>query len=158
MANFVKGRDLRAMELGIQVVRAAAVLPAQTVTTPYFTVVGGRIILTSLNGIVTAINDGQATTLRFQAVPSVGNLSFMSAVSASLINAEIGAMLSLDGVVATALQYAAANSGGVGAMTKYQVIQVGTIDALTATATAPLTARWTMTYVPYDDGAYVTST
>ena len=158
MATLIKGRDLRAMELGIQVVRAAAVLPASTVTTPYFTVVGGRIILTSLMGVVTAINDGAATTLRFQAVATTGNLTFMSAASASLINAEIGGMLALDGVVATALQYVTLTSGSVGAMTKPQIIAIGTIDALTATATAPLAARWTLTYVPYDDGAYVTST
>src|SRR3990172_3669662 len=104
MATQIKGRSMRKLLLGEQVSRAAAVLPASATTTPYFTVTGGRVIITSLVGVLTAINDGAATTLKFSAVPTVGTATNMSAVSGSLANAEIGCLLSLDGVIATALQ------------------------------------------------------
>ena len=157
MASQVKGRSLRKLLLGEQISRAAAVLPASGVSTPYFTVTGGRVIITSLVGVITAVNDAQLTTLKFSAVPTTGTATNMSAVSASLASAEIGCLLSLDGVIATALQATPAASGAVGLMTKSQVVAKGTIDAVTATATSPATASWKLTYIPLDDGAYVTA-
>ncbi len=155
MATQIKGRSMRKLLLGEQVLRATATLPATGVTTPYFTVTGGRVIITSLVGVFTTAMDATATTLKFSAVPTVGTANNMSAVSAAMTSAEIGALLSLDGVIATALQVGVANSGSVGLMTKHQVVAAGTIDAVTATATAPGKAKWALTYIPLDEGAYV---
>ena len=148
---------MRKLLLGEQVLRATAVLPASTVSTPYFNVVGGRVMITSLIGEFTTAMDATATTLKFSAVPTVGTANNMSAVSAALTSAEIGTLLSLDGVIATALQAGPANSGSVGGMTKPQIVAKGTIDAVTATATAPGSAKWALTYIPIDEGAYVTA-
>ncbi|HLF79643.1 MAG TPA: hypothetical protein VJB57_19350 [Dehalococcoidia bacterium] len=157
MASQIKGRSMRKLLLGEQVLRATAVLPASATTTPYFTVTGGRVMITSLIGEFTTAMDATATTLKFSAVPTVGTANNMCAVSAALTSAEIGALLSLDGVIATALQVGVANSGSVGGMTKPQIVAAGTIDAVTATATAPGSAKWALTYIPIDEGAYVTA-
>src|SRR3990167_6637784 len=104
-----KGAAVRHSTLGIQVLRATAVLPASATTTPYFTVTGGRVMITSLVGEFTTAMDAGSTTLKFSAVPTVGKANNMCAVSAALTSAEIGALLSLDGVIATALQVGVAN-------------------------------------------------
>ena len=155
MSNPALGKAIRETNLGIHVVRAAALMPANGVSTPYFTVAGGRVMITSLIGIVTTGFQANATTLKFSAVPTTGTANNMSAVSAALTSAEIGALFSLDGVIATALQVAVANSGAVGGMTKPSIVGIGTIDAVTATAENTGGASWELIYIPITEGATV---
>lgn len=155
--GFVRGRELRRLLMGIQVPRAAAVLPASTVSTPYWTVAGGLVYVTSIIGICTAAGDGSATTLLFSAVPTVGAANNMCGASASLASAVIGQLVSVDGTaITTALQAGGVTTGGnIGGMAKPIVVGIGTINALTANTNATLAYRWLLTYVPLDDGAYI---
>lgn len=156
---FIGGKELRRLLFGTRVARASAVLPATGVSTPYFSVSNGAVLITSLIGICTAAADASATTLLFSAVPTLGAANNMCAVSASLASMVVGGVVSLDGTsITTALQATAPAAGGnIGGMAKPVVVQPGTINALTAITNTTLAFRWVLTYVPLDDGAYVTA-
>jgi len=152
--DFIAGKAQRQLLLGLQVARAAAAMPANGVSTPYFTVAGGRVIITSFVGVVTTVFEANATTLLFSAVPTVGTATNMCAASASLASKEVGGLFSIDGTaITTALQ--STNAGNVGLMTKWIVVAAGTINALTAVAENTGAASWKLTYIPLDDGASV---
>ncbi len=153
----LRGKSLRMLKKGPQVARPSAVLPASATTTPYFTVSGGLVYVTSLIGICTAAGDATATTVLFSAVPTVGAANNMCGASASLASAVIGNLLSLDGTaITTALQASAAAAGGnIGGCKKPVVVGIGTIDCVTANTNATLAYRWLLTYIPVDDGAFV---
>lgn len=156
MNDFLLGKANRRM-LGVAVPRAAAVLPETTVSTPYWTVAGGLVLITSLVGICTAAGDATATTLLFSAVPTVGAANNMCGASASLASAVIGQLVSVDGTaITTALQAGGVTTGGnIGGMAKPIVVGIGTIDAVTANTNATLAYRWLLFYVPLDEGASV---
>ena len=156
---FLQGKELRRLLFGRQVLRAAAVLPATATSTPYFTVVGGYVLVTGLIGVCTAAGDATATTLLFSAVPTVGAANNMCGASASLASAVIGNIVSVDGTaITTALQASAVAAGGnIGGMVKPIVVAPGTINAVTANTNATLAYKWYLTYIPLDDGAYVTA-
>ena len=153
----ITGLAARIQLLGITVPRTAAVLPATATTTPYFTVAGGLVYITSLIGICTAAGDATATTLLFSAVPTVGAANNMCGASATLASAVIGQLVSVDGTaITTALQAGGVTTGGnIGGMAKPIVVGIGTIDAVTANTNATLAYRWRLTYIPIDDGASV---
>lgn len=156
MASQIKGRSQRRLLLGEQVSKGATAMPANGVVTPYFTVTGGRVMITSFLGVVTTIFEANATTLLFRATPTAGTATNICGASASLSSKEVGGHLSIDGAaITTALQ--STNAGNVGAMSKPVVVSAGTIDALTATAENLGAASWKLTYVPIDEGAYVTA-
>ena len=157
MSDLQKTVSRRQIQIGNQVPRAAAVLPATATSTPYWTVSGGLVWVTSLVGICTAAGDATATTLLFSAVPTVGAANNMCGASASLASAVVGQLLSLDGTaITTALQAGGVTTGGnIGGAKKPVVVGVGTINAVTANTNATLAYRWLLTYVPLDDGAYV---
>jgi hypothetical protein len=157
MANqYLQGRSLQRIR-GINVPRAAAVVPASTVSTPYWTVAGGLVLVTSLIGIVTAAGDSTATTLLFSAVPTVGAANNMCGASASMASAAIGCLVSVDGTaITTAMQSSGVTAGGnIGGMAKPIVVGIGTINMVTANTNATLALRWLLTYIPLDDGASV---
>ena len=156
MASEIKGVSIRKQLFGRKVDRATALLPAVAASTPLFTVSGGRVMVTSVVGQFTTAHDAVATTAKLSAVPTVGTANNMSAVSASLTSSEIGALLSLDGVIATGLQASVSTSGAIPLMTKRQIVNTGTIDLVTGTTvTAPGSVKWSMTYIPIDEGASV---
>lgn len=156
MASQIKGRSQRKLLFGEQVERAAALFPANGVTTPYFTVTGGRVIITSLIGEVTTVCQGNATTVKFSAVPTVGTATDICGASASISGKEVGGLFSVDGTaITTALQ--STNAGNVGGMTKPVIVAAGTIDMVTAVAENTGGTKWSLTYVPLDEGAYVTA-
>lgn len=157
MPSNSRNTAMREVQQGFRVKRNAAVLPATTVSTPYFTVAGGLVYVTSLVGICTAAGDGTATTLLFSAVPTVGAANNMCGASASLASAVIGVLVSVDGTaITTALQATGVTVGGnIGGMAKPIVVGIGTINAVTANTNATLAFRWILTYIPLDDGASI---
>jgi len=157
MPSNSRNTAMREIAFGFRVKRNAAVLPATATSTPYFTVAGGLVQVTSLIGICTAAGDATATTLLFSAVPTVGAANNMCGASASLASAVIGVLVSLDGTaITTALQATGVTVGGnIGGCAKPVVVGIGTINAVTANTNATLAFRWVLTYVPMDDGASV---
>lgn len=148
----IPGRDLRKLLLGEQVNRATATLP-QTAASAIFNIVGGRILLTSIVGEVTTIIQNQANNTKLTANPTTGTSVDMCAVL-SIANDEVGCLYSITGTPGDAM--IGTNAGLVPAMAKCLVIPVGTID-LDCAANNTGSVKWSVTYVPYDDGAYVTA-
>jgi hypothetical protein len=144
---------LSAINFGIRVDRATAALP-QSATGTIFNIVGGRVLLKLLVGEVTTIIQAQATTLKVTSTPTVGTAVDLCA-TADLNALEVGGKVSVIGVFATALNKT--NAGAVqGMSTAPIVLAVGTLGIVTV-ASSTGSMKWSLWYVPLDDGAYVTA-
>lgn len=152
---------------GAVVTGGAKTLPAST-TGHIFTVSGGRVIVTSLTGVVSTAIQAQATTLSVGNTPTGGSASTASLSATADLNGKAagtslavpqaaGSALIVSGADGTLLwnttsgaQGVALSSGGL------RLVPAGTIDVTTvATSTGAIT--WSVTYVPYDAGAVVTA-
>lgn len=159
MSVVPKLSEVLAVYYGAQVTGGAKTLPA-TGTGHLFTVAGGRVLITSLTGVVTTAIQNQACTVSIGATPTGGAAAAAAlATATSVINAALGQNLSmgpLSGGAATALLVSALatavpfNSGGIA------VVGAGTID-WTTSATNTGAVTWSLTYIPYDVGATVTA-
>ena len=137
-------------KLGLQLDRETTTLPASTYGA-LFTIAGGRIVLTSIIGEVTTVIQTQACNLKITSTPTVGtavDIATNLAISAAPVQ-------SLYGIGA----YVAAMTGGTGAanISSAQgiVIPAGTLG-ITTSATNTGSIKWSITYIPLDDDAYVT--
>jgi len=151
MSEFLAGKSVRKLLFGIKVERAAATLP-QTAAAPIFNVLGGRVAMIGIVGEVTVIL-GAVGNMSLEANPTVGTLAGLCAVVAAG-GFEAGTLLSIDGTIATAML--GVSAGGTAIQSKPVVLPVGTLDLrLAASSTGEV--RWTIFYVPIDDGAYITA-
>ena len=149
--TFVPGRQLLNIHQGIPVFRIATTLP-QTTAFAIFNIVGGRVLLTGIAGRITIIL-GAVGNMGLEENPTVGTTELICAVVAAGTYAA-GDMVGITGVAATAMQPAA--TGGIPAMTtRGVVLRVGTLDwRLSGGSTGEM--EWGVTYIPIDDGAYMT--
>lgn len=150
MGAFGQGLSLRRLFLGTKVDKASFTLPA-TATGALFTVTGGRIILTSIVGEVTTVIQTQANNTKLISTPTVGTAVDMCA-ALDITADEVGCLYGITGIPANAL--IGTNAGLTPHMTNYQVIPIGTIG-LNCAATNTGATKWSMTYIPLDDGASV---
>jgi hypothetical protein len=147
---YITGIDLRKLRFGQLLNKATATLPATAYGT-LFTVSGGRIILTSLLGEVTVVIQSQATTLKFTATPTVGTAVDMSG-TVDMNAKEVGTLVTLTGLPSDA---AYAPNAGLGQLpSRMLYIPIGTLG-ITTGATSTGSIKWSMTYIPLDDGATV---
>jgi hypothetical protein len=154
MTNLQGTNSYRSLVLGQRVARAAALLPATT-QAPIFTVAGGKVLVTSLVGEVVVVMPATTNTVKVTGNPTSGtDVDFCTATSTA--SKEVGSILSLPGAVASGLVVANAGGGNPISPTG-QVAQIGTIDLVTSGTAATGTVKWTLTYVPIDDGATVTA-
>jgi hypothetical protein len=116
-----------------------------------FTVSGGRILLTSIVGLVTVAIQPQANNTKLQSVPTVGTAVDLC-VTADITGRESGSMLTLTSVFTSALQVA--NAGGAATQLAAIVIPPGVV-ALSCNAGSAGQMSWVATYVPLDTGASV---
>lgn len=156
MSTYLSGKSLRALLFGTKVEEPAAVLPA-TATAHIFTVSGGRVVVTGLVGQCTTVCSATATTLSVGVTPTTGTASTTGLCTASAVtSAEVGSLVSLPQVKGALL----ANTVAGGAVqvngSDGYVVEPGTID-ITTSATNTGAFKWTLTYVPLDDGAVVTA-
>lgn len=150
MATGVPGTAQRLIALGTTVRRATSTLPA-TASLTIFNVAGGKIMLTSLIGEVTTVIQAQATTVVFN--HTVGATTTALSTVGDINAAIVGSVVALSGGAnaSTATQVGAAAGAdcnfalGIGAL-KY-----------TTGATSTGAIKWTLTYIPIDDGATVTA-
>ncbi len=134
--------------LGTKVDRATSTLPA-TGDLTLFTVSGGRVIITSLVGEVTTAIQAQANAVKIKSVPTTGTAKDISATLD--IN---GWLVSLDGTaLSTTLS---GTNAGAALVTKASgiIVPIGSVKLNTA-ATNTGAMKWSITYIPYDDGASV---
>lgn len=137
-------KAIRNAYFGPQLTRAASTLPA-TASTNLFTVTGGRVLVTSIVGEVTTVTGATATVGTLEAV--AGAVTTALATGASLASLPVGTLYAPSAV-------GAATTGAAVWQNNEIVVQAGTIR-LTTNATNTGAMRWTINYIPLDDGATV---
>lgn len=150
MTTLIKNADVRTIAYGINVSRAAAVLPSSTIQT-IFTVSGGRILIRRLSGLVVTLLSGtNSTTVGITPTLSGGASAPAILSSAGIIPVAVGSPIvsKLDGgaLIVTV-------NGSLNAAAGYETIP-GAITITTA-STVTGTVSWDLTYVPLDVGAQV---
>ena len=150
MSDFLAGKSVRKIVEGIEVNRASA-LPPQTDTANLFRVVGGRVLLKQILGEVTTAIGNVANNTRLSFNPddaAAGNIC----ANADIDNDAIGTVYGITGTVATALQKSTNVLVGQAAA---HILKPGTIDLICAGNSGTGAIKWTVIYVPIDDGAYI---
>lgn len=143
--------SLQNISMGIPLFRAATTCP-QTTAFAIFNIVGGRVLMTYLAGEITVIL-GAVGNLSIEENPTAGTTELLGAVLAVGTYAA-GDMVGITGISAGACIPAA--TGGIPGMTTQGVVlRVGTLEwrqSLSSTGEI----QWFLTYIPIDDGAYMT--
>jgi hypothetical protein len=150
MSSVPRGTRLRQISYGTRVDRTTAALP-QTTQSALFTVSTGRIILTGIIGEVTTVIQTQANNTKIVANPTTGTDVDLCAVL-SITAKEVGTLFGITGLFADAM--VGANAGATVLMERQLVIPVGTID-LSCAASNTGNVKWSLTYLPFDEGASV---
>lgn len=159
MSVIEQGYQLRGLNYGTQVIKAAQSLP-QSTTSTLFTVSGGAVLVTSLFGLVSGVAiQSSDPVLSLGTAPTTGTAETSGiATTTVLTSAEIGTWITVGassglpaGLVVMATAAKAGNTVFLG--TPF-VVSAGTI---TWTTTASKTGKiaWYLTYVPLDTGASV---
>lgn len=146
------GQVLRNLLLGLAVERATAALP-QTTQSALCTVTGGRVLVTSIVGEVTTVIQTQANNTKLVANPTTGTDVDICAVL-NISADEVGTLYGITGTFTDAM--IGANAGATVIPDRGVVVAAGTID-LSCAASNTGSVKWALTYVPLDDGAYVTA-
>jgi len=137
------------INLGMRVDRATATLP-QTTAAAIFNILGGKVAMTAIVGEVTTIL-GAVGNMSLESNPTTGTTAALCAVVAAG-TFEAGTLLSIDGTKATAML--GVNAGGSAMQSKPVALPVGTLD-LRLSASSTGSVKWSIFYVPLEDGAYV---
>lgn len=159
MSIVIQGTQLRTLLMGSRVSKASAVLPATTSQT-LFTVSGGRVLVTSLTGIVTVVFDGTTNSLSVTHTPT--SLAEGDLAAATVCTSDIvGTLYTVSGIQAALLgtqkeggtevpTHVVSKPVGAGFIIPAGIIKLKTTGTDTTGSTA-----WALTYVPLDDGASV---
>jgi len=150
MSVLVQGDQLRTINFGNKVTGGAKTLPATT-TGAIFTVAGGRVLVTSITGVVTTAIQAQANAVKLVATPTVGTVNDLS-TTVDVNALALGGLLSPTGLAGDAL--VKSTGGGISGLRNPIVVAAGSIGVNTA-ATNTGAVTWTVTYVPLDNGATV---
>lgn len=136
--------------LGTRVDRASETLPATT-QTPYFHVYGGRCAVTMLLGEVTTVVQAQACNASWESDPTTGTTNAMCAV-VEMNAAEAGTLMSITGTAGDAMILG--KSGAVKGQLAPVIVAVGDLKFKTSATNSGAT-KWSLWYIPLDDGAYI---
>jgi hypothetical protein len=156
MSNLLDPVALQRAILGTKVENAAGKTVPQNATSTIFTVAGGRVVITSLAGIVTTIIGGTTPSAKLVATPTVGTANDMCTATA-ITSDEVGTMYSVPGATGSAFATSGAGSGAVTGVNAPMIVNTGTIGVNVSAADATGAIKWALTYVPLDTGATVTA-
>lgn len=159
MSTLVSGSDLRQINLGRKVSKAAFTLPAST-STAIFTVSGGRVLITSLVGEVTTVLGATATNLNVTLDPTGANAVADLAAATTVTSDAVGTLYTVTGAPLDLLSAAAVGNTQIpnyvaGVITGAGFIVPAGSILLKTSATNTGATKWDLTYIPYDDGASV---
>lgn len=143
-----RGTRLRQIAYGLRVDRATGNLP-QSTTGTIFTVAIGRVILTSLVGVVTTSIQAQADAIKAVATPTVGAVNDLSA-TVDVNGLAAGGLLSILGLAGDA---ALKSTGGGISLPRNGILVAPGAIGINAAASNTGQIQWTATYMPLDDGA-----
>lgn len=144
------GKALRKLVLGLKVDRATANM---TTGLELFTISGGNCQVNLLYGEITTVIENKTVNLTVVADPTTGTSTNIAALL-DIDNDEAGGLLTVSGVAATALQRGL--SGSVPSALQPFIVAPGAIE-VTIGATHTGSIRWTIFYIPLEDGAYITA-
>jgi len=150
MTDYVKNRGIDPTTK--RVTRVAANLP-QTTQTAYFTVSGGRVRITDIQGEVTTVIQAQLNNMQLISNPTVGADVDLCAV-VDINGDAVGTMYNITGTLADAI--VATTSGAMKSQADGVTVTAGTID-LDCSASSTGQTKWVLHYIPIDAGAYVTA-
>ncbi len=146
------GKALRKLRYGLRVDRATATLP-QSTSAAIFNILEGRVIINGIIGEVTTIMQTQANNVKLTANPTTGTSVDICAQLDTSAD-EAGTIYGITGTFATAL---VSNVAGATVMCATPVVlNIGTLD-LYCSASNTGNVKWTIYYVPDEDGAYITA-
>ncbi len=125
---------------------------------PLFTVVNGRVLVNQIVGEITTVLPTLATLVKYYFTPTGGAQVDLSAISLTVSDLAVGIRILAAGTIGGATTFS-----GIGASmaqpTPYIVGQVGVGGALgiesTTIALTSGAAKFSVWYVPLDDGAYI---
>lgn len=161
MSTHIQGDQVRSIGLGILVNKASAILPATGLQT-LFTVSGGRVLVKLLIGEVTVVFDGTANSLNVVHDPDVGAVGDLNA--ATVCTSDIaGTLYSVVGIQAALM--GTQKEGGTEVPTHVLatapfagfVLPAGVTKLQTTATDTTGATKWSMCYVPIDNGATVTA-
>jgi len=138
------------INLGLRVDRATATLPESTAGA-LFTVAGGTVAITAIIGEVTTVIQTQANNTKLTANPTTGTSVDLCTVL-DITADEVGCLYGITGIVGEAL--IGAGAGYAPIPTRPVVVNIGTID-LDCAATNTGSVKWSIWYIPLEDGAYI---
>lgn len=145
MSVIIQGNELREIALGTRVSKATGTLAASTVA--LFTIAGGRVLITSIYGVVTTAVT-VANSYKLQANPTAGTtVDLVAATDIGTTDTPVGDVLSFDGVRTNSIVKGGAAQSLQGGI----VVTTGQIEHVSAGTDGAIT--WVVTYVPLDDGA-----
>lgn len=150
MSIIIQSDQLRTLLEGSKVDRATATLP-QSAAGTLFTVTGGRVLVTSIVGEVTTVIQTQANNTKLQSVPTTGSTVDLCAVL-DISAKEVGCLFGITGLFSDAL--VGSNAGATVAPRNAVVVPIGAIK-LNCAASNTGSVKWSITYVPLDNGASV---
>lgn len=147
---------LRSTILGQRVHRATAALPADASDGAIFTIAGGRVIITSLVGRVTTALQAQANSVKIKYNPTATGSDFDLCTAVETNADAVGQTYYIAGSVASpgALLVGGAVGQANPVFTAPLLLDAGDIE-LDCTDGGTGSVEWTLTYIPYDDGASV---
>ncbi|MAH44701.1 hypothetical protein CMI37_02680 [Candidatus Pacearchaeota archaeon] len=145
--GYLDGVQLRKLLLGIYLKRPTAAHVGAT--TPYFTIVGGSVLLTSLVG--TVVTESGANACSWVANPTLGTAQSVCG-NLDINPALVGDSLTITGVGNAAMTYNG-SATGLAVMTTKVVLNIGNLAFIAAAGDG--STSWVVTYIPLDDGAYM---
>ena len=159
MSVIIQGDQVRANLLGIRVAKATAILPATGLQT-LFTVAGGRVLCTLLVGEVTVVFDGTVNSLNVVHDPTVGAVGDLNAATVCTSDAA-GTLYTVTGIQAALM--GTQKEGGTEVPTHVTavaplapfILPAGVTKLQTTATDTTGATKWTMCYIPIDDGASV---
>lgn len=147
------GRQAAALvQLGVRVDKTATTNP-QSTAVDLFTIAGGRVLLTGIVGEVTTIMGAVGNNTQLRSNPTTGTTSPICAVL-DTANDEVGTLYGITGSVGDAML--GDDAGGVRMGPAAVVLPIGSLELHCAANNTGAT-KWSLWYVPLDDGATVTA-
>jgi len=156
MSVIIQGDQVRTILLGVRVHRPTEALPADAATDALFTIAGGRVILTSLVGRVTTALQAQANAVKLSYDPTAAGTTFDLCTAVETNGDAVGQTYYIAGDVGTpgGLLVGGAVGQANPVFPKPLLLDAGSILVDCADGGTG-SVEWTVTYIPYDNGASV---
>ena len=143
-------QSLSDIGIGMRVDRATQVMADETI----FTVAGGNVLMTLIIGEVTTVLENVANNTKLTLTPTVGSAVDICA-NLDTDNIEAGGLLTITGTLANAM---AKSNAGASAIQVTPIVLAPGVLAIDVAATKTGSVKWSLWYLPLEDGAYVEAT